>query len=322
MSEISISVSLGSLFFMRELEEVLQNEGLERFKDAFEALFADGEFLQPGPSLGLVRYLSGIQGVKLSLISKLSANPDILVGIARSIDHYFKGDLGLNEFEQVIFCSGSDTVKINKDLGVDLAIMSNESAVTSFTDAGIAAIAIDTPYFDGIYDKEVNAQNYLRSFNGLRLISDFDGVIGDSSSERVFQKAISTKVDRPEIEFAKHEYANVNTPLNPGPMKAFVKMISDHALLDSRSSLHIVTARGGRAIQRAVQTLKYFGISADQVWFMAGQNKNIALNAIFSNDAKDALTLFLDDSNTHYSRSRSIKDVVSGLVGSDLHAKK
>lgn len=317
MQELNISVTLGSLFYMKDLENVLEKQGLKVFLEEFKKMDKEGEFLPEGPSLGLIRFLAGVPGVKLSLISKLTADTEVLLLVSNSINHYFQNELGFNEFHQVIFCDGKDSVKINKTLGVELAITSNESSIKDFIKEGIPAIAIDTPCCEGVYLQEQNSINYLKSLKGLCLISDFDGVIGDSNSERVFQEAIKKKSDRPEIEFAKHEHANVTRALGEGPMLKLVKMISEHQK-HSDTELHVVTARGGHSIQRAVLTLNKFGIRPQQVWFMAGANKNKAIEILFDNHASEKLTLFLDDSSSHYNRAGEISNLMSGLVSSEL----
>lgn len=312
--EMNISVSLGSLFFMKDLELILEKDGFEAFQQEFSLMAQTQDVLPAGPSLGLVRYLSTIPGVKLSLISKLTGNAEIMYMVARSIDYYFKTDLGFNEFHQVIFSNGSSIVEINKRLNVDLSISTNPKSITRLMEEGIGAIAIDTPIEGGEYNYDKNLENYNKSFNGLCLISDFDGVIGDGSSEKVFQDAIQNNAHKPELEFAKHEAENVSQPLAPGPLCQLVQKVSFSQETSDDVELHLVTARGGHAIQRAVMTLQSYDIHPRQVWFMAGENKNKALEFIFNDAMKEKLTLFVDDSSSHYARSTEIKDLVSGLV--------
>ena len=306
-----ISVSLGSVLDTSKLDNIYYEQGEKAFLKKLEEIKDENGIFRVGPSLGLIKALAEVPEVELALISKFSAQPDLMLSIAKSINYHFSNEYGYNVFKQNIFTAGQDVVEINTLLDVDLAITTNAASMNDLMANGVPAIQIPN------LSEEQNQANYKKALNGIVVISDFDGVIADSSSESVFQKAIKDKHDRPEETFAKHEAEHFEKPMNSGPLMKLIKMISDNQTEKSKLELHIVTARGGAVLQRAIASLAEFKINAKQMWFMSGYNKNIAINSIIK-DKEDKLVLFLDDGKTHFERASEIQSVISGLVASDL----
>lgn len=312
MDKIRISVSLGSVLDTKKLDDIYYSEGKEEFNKKLRKINNNNELLRVGPSLGLINYLSDIKNVELVLISKFSADSELMMTIAQSINKYLQGEHGFNNFQQTIFSDGEDIVRIHKELKIDLAITTNNITLKELIAAGIPSIQIKN------ISHEQNLENYERSKNGITIISDFDGVIADSSSEEVFQNAIKEGDENPVETFLRHESDKIVLPMKRGPLVSLIKIIA--ANKNSNNELHIVTARNGSVSERVILTLKEFEINANQFWFMAGYNKNIAIENIISKDNNN-LILFLDDGKAHFERSNNITRVVSALVGSELFLK-
>lgn len=306
-----ISVSLGSVLDTRKLDDIYYKKGQKAFLKKLEEIKDENGIFRVGPSLGLIKVLSEIEGVEIALISKFTAEPELMLSIAKSINHHFSNEYGFNAFRQNIFTNGEDTTKINKLLDVDLAITTNEDSMKELMQSGVPAIQVPN------LSEKQNKENYEKALNGIVVISDFDGVIADSSSESVFQKAIKAKHKKPEETFAKHEAKNFEKPMEAGPLMKLIKLISDHQKKSKKLELHIVTARSGSVLQRAIISLAAFKISAKQMWFMSGYNKNIAIESIITGK-EDKLILFLDDGAAHFERASEIKSIISGLVASEL----
>lgn len=304
IKNLNVSFSVNSLLGLSVFAKVFEEKGLEEYKKKLKDYHDKGKLLPPGPSMGLARAFASM-GVSLSLISKISVEPELMLLIARSLNKYMENGQGMNSFEQVILTGGKETINAQKSLGINLSITTNKDSITDLHRAGISAFCVE--------DKgtKENKKNFDRSKNGIVLISDFDGVIADRTSEEVFQRAIKAKKEDPVKAFAKHEYDNRNIPMLAGPMLSLVKKVSDSK--NKNIDLHLLTARSGNVLERAFLSLAHFDIKPTQMWFMAGMNKNIAINQI-AEDNQDKLLLFLDDGDIHYTRATQLSKVLSGLV--------
>ena len=79
-------------------------------------------------------------------------------------------------------------------------------------------------------------------------------------------------------EFKRNEVANVEVPLNPGHFKPFLESISKlqksfegEKKITIRTAL--VTARNAPSHKRAIKTLRTWGISIDEMFFLGGLPK-------------------------------------------------
>ena len=97
----------------------------------------------------------------------------------------------------------------------------------------------------------------------LRIAFDFDGVLGDDTSEQIFQAGGLQ-------EFHAHERDQAHVPQEPGPLKDFLAKVNvietkeeERKLTDPdyRIRLHVsvVTARNAPAHERAIRSLKAGG---------------------------------------------------------------
>lgn len=124
---------------------------------------------------------------------------------------------------------------------------------------------------------------------------DLDGVAWGSSAERTFKSMGLEKF------FAK-EWRDRNKVIEPGPftdaLTAMSQINRDLAKLgiESPLQLHACTARGGRAMMRASNTMNHYGIEFQQYHFMAGESKSELFNIVRADGKAD---LFLDDQIAH-----------------------
>jgi 5'-nucleotidase len=130
----------------------------------------------------------------------------------------------------------------------------------------------------------------------LRIAFDFDGVLADDESERVMQS-------RGLEQFHRYEATNAVTPLNPGPLRDFLANVNkiqkyeekrrsgdrDYSL---RLRVSIVTSRDAPAHERAVMSLKKWGVTANDAFFLGGINKGTVLEVLRPH-------IFFDDQKLH-----------------------
>ncbi|EEF27523.1 conserved hypothetical protein [Ricinus communis] len=131
----------------------------------------------------------------------------------------------------------------------------------------------------------------------LRIAFDFDGVLVDDESETVFQARKDVN------EFKAHEAMNVMQPHNPGPLQQLLVRVSaiqsaeeEKKKLDpsykNRLRVSIVTARDAPAHERAMNTLKSWGVMANDAFFLGGIEKSKVLAVLRPH-------IFFDDQSGH-----------------------
>jgi 5'-nucleotidase len=137
--------------------------------------------------------------------------------------------------------------------------------------------------------------------NELRVAFDFDGVIADDESETVFKR--NNDID----EFHAHETLHVARPHQPGPLADMFQKLALMQRLEERAQrrdpsyqkivrIAIITARNAPSHERVVTTLKSWGVSADETFFLGGMNKARVLSVFKPH-------IFFDDQLTHLKAS-------------------
>ena len=155
-----------------------------------------------------------------------------------------------------------------------------------------AGLVLGTQYADDHRDHE------------LRIAFDFDGVLVDDQAEKIFQ-------EHGLARFHSSERASALEPHAPAPLQelllkiAHIQAAERHkAVADPtyqpRVRLAIITARNAPAHERMITTLRHWGITVDETFFLGGIDKRRVLEVF-------APHLFFDDQRTHL-------DTNSGLI--------
>jgi 5'-nucleotidase len=167
-----------------------------------------------------------------------------------------------------------------------LFLSANESDVKAAIESGYpAGVVLQTKAKDDKHDK------------ALRVAFDFDGVLADDEAETVFQKTGNLKKYHAS-EIKKHGIA-----LKPGPLNdLFTKLASIREIEIKRSQedpsykriirTAIVTARGAPAHERLVETLRKWGVTVDETFFLGGIDKIRILEIMKPH-------IYFDDQMTH-----------------------
>ncbi len=112
----------------------------------------------------------------------------------------------------------------------------------------------------------------------LRLAFDFDGVLADDESERIFQ-------ERGLAGFHANERALSLTALSPGPLKGLLAQIASLQQLEVERAAGdpayrplirtaIITARSGPGYRRVISSLRAWGIRVDESFFIGDMPKD------------------------------------------------
>ena len=114
-------------------------------------------------------------------------------------------------------------------------------------------------------------------------------------------------------EFHLHESTKVDIAHNPGPLKNFIDRISHIQKLENDYKLEnpnyepmvrvsIVTARNAPSHKRAINTMREWGILANEAFFMGGVDKSKVLEILKPH-------IFFDDQMTHLKSSGVLPSV-------------
>lgn len=138
--------------------------------------------------------------------------------------------------------------------------------------------------------------HYAEGDEELRIAFDFDGVLANDESERFYKQA--------DLEtYKKHETELSNSPLEPGPLKELLSDLNliqqierDHKSTNRsykpRLRIAIVTARNAPAHERAIRSLKDWGVTVNDAFFLGGIEKSLVLQVMRPH-------IFFDDQTTH-----------------------
>jgi 5'-nucleotidase len=126
----------------------------------------------------------------------------------------------------------------------------------------------------------------------LRVAFDLDSVLFSPDSYNVFSS-------QGFEAFIKHEQANADSPITQGPLKEFASALGEmqQKFWKNRDSFptspirtYIVTARSACVGERAIKTLRSWGLNVDELHFLSGAPKGPVLEAIKPH-------IFFDDSH-------------------------
>lgn len=220
--------------------------------------------------------------VEVVLFSRNS--PETGLRVMRSIAHY-----GL-DISRAAFITGQSPYTYLPAFNASLFLSANEEDVHSAIAANYpAGLVLPSKVDDDDDDVE------------LRVAFDFDGVIADDESETIFKK------NNDIGEFHAHETLHMATPHQPGPLADMFQKLALMQRMEERAQrrdstyrkilrIAIITARNAPSHERVVTTLKSWGVSANETFFLGGMNKARVLSVFKPH-------IFFDDQLTHLKAS-------------------
>lgn len=273
-----IGISSRALFDLEEENRVFESQGLQ----AYMAYQREHEqaVLRPGPAFPLVQAFLNLNGleegrrtVEVIIMSRNSA--DTSLRIFKSIRHY-----GL-DITRAALVGGADVAPYLKAFRTDLFLSAHAADVKQAVDSGVAAGMILT----GGAQRDAGG-----SIGQIRIAFDGDAVLFSAESERVFkQQGLDA--------FIEHETQWADRPMDKGPFANFLMTLSNlQNLYQSREQSPIrtalVTSRSAPAHERAIKTLRNWGVRVDEAFFLGGVPKTDIL-------ASFGAHIFFDDQHVH-----------------------
>lgn len=290
-----IAVASSALFDLTESDSIFRQHGEARYRE-YQEENIDNPF-KKGVAYPFIKRLLRLNDsfpelhpVEVVLMSKNS--PETGERAFRSIAHY-----GL-DISRACFSSGKPNFQYLPAFNATLFLSANPEDVKDAIDKGYAAgRVLNSKYIE---DNEEDGE--------LRLAFDFDGVLADDSSERLY-KSSGHNLDT----YLKHEKEHADEPLNAGPVCALLKKISSYQMLEKKKAADnpqykrilktaIVTARNAPAHERVISSLKTWGIEVDEAFFLGGIQKARVLDILKPH-------MFFDDQIGHLSHLDNIPAV-------------
>ncbi|MCC2959247.1 5'-nucleotidase [Massilia sp. IC2-278] len=281
--KLVIGVASSALFDLSESHQVYLEHGAEAYRDYQErhldTILGKGvAFPFIRRFLNINRWLPQQAPVEVVLFSRNS--PETGLRVMRSIAHH-----GL-DISRAAFMNGKPPYPYLPAFNASLFLSANEDDVKN-------AIAVDYPAGLVLPSKIADEDGDLE----LRVAFDFDGVLADDESETVFKR--NNDLD----EFHAHETLHVARPHSVGPLAALFRQLAVLQRLEDDAAradpayrrivrIAIITARNAPSHERVVTTLKSWGVSPDETFFLGGMDKSRVLGVFKPH-------IFFDDQMSH-----------------------
>jgi 5'-nucleotidase len=272
-NRLVVGVASSAVFDLTESDTVFRQQGEEEYRKYQEAHLRTP--LAEGPAFPFVKRLlslndlavDGGDGPLVEVILLSRNDPDTGLRVMQSIQHH---DLDIT---RAVFTQGRTPYEFIAPLHIALFLSGDAAGVRAAVEKGhpaghvMASEAVDDP-----------------TDIGLRIAFDFDGVLASDESERVYQtEGIPA--------FHVHEQSQAGRHHEPGPLKDFLVRISRIQRLEEerrradasyqiRLRVSIVTARNAPSHERAVQTLKSWGVMVNDAVFLGGIEKGSVLGVL------------------------------------------
>lgn len=289
-NRLVIGVASSAMFNLAESDAIFREHGEEEYRLYQEKNVNNP--LQPGVAFHFVRRLLSLNDLSdatdpLVEVVLLSRNdPDTGLRVMKSIAHH---GLGMT---RAVFLQGRSPYRYIPAFNISLFLSANRSDVVEAIGLGYpAGVVLDSKFDDDPQDQEI------------RIAFDFDGVIVDDESESVMQ-------GKDLAAFHEHEARNVMRPHNPGPLSEFLRKVNAIQSVElakklaepaysPRLRVSIVTARNAPSHERALNTLKSWGVMVNDGFFLGGVEKRRVLQVLSPH-------IFFDDQAGHLSGAATV----------------
>lgn len=288
-NRLVIGVASSAVFDLSESDKVFRSEGEEQYRKYQEENLDVP--LPKGIAYPFIKRLLLLNDLNvddpLVEVVLLSRNdPDTGLRVMKTIEHY---GLGMT---RAIFMQGRSPYEYIPALNISLFLSGHKPDVEAAIGLGHPAGQVLDSKFDDDEDEKT-----------LRIAFDFDGVLAGDESESVMQLSGLTA-------FHDYEVKNVTQPHNPGPLKEFLVRIAKIQSIEeshkqknpeyfNRVRVSIVTARNAPSHERALKTLKSWGVMANDAFFLGGIDKGRVLGVLKPH-------IFFDDQSGHLKSASAV----------------
>ena len=269
--KLVIAVSSTALFDLSAEHHLYKDKGVDAFREYQRE--NRGTMPAPGAAFPFIQRMLNLnsvyrdeQPVEVVILSRNHADAGLRVMDA--VEYH-----GLT-ISRAFFLAGSLPYPYIESIGAVLYLSTNRDEVKQAVDDGFPAgyvLECTEPPVDN--DRE------------FRIAFDFDGVIADDESERVYQDTGNLDI------FHEHEKRRRERPLGDGPLMPLLKRIAALQALGRQRAqsmsdyvqhlrIAIVTARNAPAHERLITTLQEAGIEVDELFLLGGIEKGRVLKVL------------------------------------------
>lgn len=282
--KLVVGVSSNALFDLELEDKIFLEEGVEKYRQhQFENKTKP---LKGGIALPFIKRFLQINKVyslevpvEVVLLSKNS--PETGIRIFNAIKEHNL------DISRAAFTSGASPFKYIPAYNISLFLSTHEQDVLNAIEANYGAGKIIKTKVEDDDDDDME----------LRVAFDFDGVIADDQAEIIYAESGQLEM------FHEHEQEHILETHNPGPLADFFKKLSFFQQLETKKELEdpkykkivktaIITARNAPSHERAINTLKDWGVTVDEMFLLGGIEKSRVLEVLKPH-------LFLDDQISH-----------------------
>ena len=273
-----IGISSRALFNLEQENAIYEKQGLPAYEEY--QVTHENDILQKGSAFPMVKAFLDLNKLqpdkRLVEVIVMSRNsPNTSLRIFNSIREY-----GL-DITRAALSGGASISPYLKAFKTDLFLSAHQEDVKIAIDNGVAAGMI----LPGNLHSDPH-----KKLQQIRIAFDGDAVLFDAKAERVYQHE---GMDA----FMESEWEKADVPLEKGPFANFLltlahiqTMITDQDTAPIRTAL--VTSRNAPAHERAVKTLRSWGVRIDEAFFLGGVSKKEVLSAFGAH-------IFFDDQRVH-----------------------
>lgn len=277
-AKLTVGLASSALFQLDESDRVFRERGKAAYL-SYQREHLD-DTLRPGVAFAFAERLlslNEVPGVEVDVVVLSRNSPETGLRVMRSIEAH-----GL-PISRAVFSEGRSPYGYMDALGMSLFLSANGDDVARAIEEGRPAGQV----LHGTLDDEGDE---------LRVAFDFDGVLADDSAEQVF-------ADEGLVGFQNHERELAQVAHERGPLAAFLaglneiqraedELTEQDAGYRRRLRVSIVTARSAPAHERALASLRAWGLRVDDAFFLGGLPKPPVLNVLRPH-------LFFDDQLSH-----------------------
>jgi 5'-nucleotidase len=282
-NQLVIGIASSALFDLTDSDSVFQLDGEEAYRAYQESHIA--EPLLPGVAFPFIQRLLSLNAlaaageapfVEVMILSK--NDPDTGLRVMRSVAYH-----GL-PITRAVFMQGRSPHKFMPAFKMVLFLSANKEDVRSAVEHGHPAGQV------------LDTSSSSDDGGDLRIAFDFDGVLADDSSERVMKESGLAA-------FHNHEVEHIQEPLATGLMRDLLAGINRIQRREEelkredpgyriRVHVSLVTARSAPSHERAIRSLKDWGVTVNDAFFLGGIEKADVLEILKPH-------LFFDDQASH-----------------------
>ena len=282
-NRLVIGLASSALFDLTESDEVFRSKGEEEYRKYQRD--KQNHPLEKGVAFPFIRKILSINEINpknppIEVILLSRNDPDTGLRVMNSIETH---QLGIS---RALFLQGRDPHKYIDALSIDLFLSANEVDVKQAIIAGYPAGQVLNSHIedDFISDPE------------LRVALDFDGVLADDTAEKIY-------ADKGIEGFHQYELEHSEEAHRPGPLTNFLKKLSAIQIQEERYAesngsysprlrISIVTARNAPSHKRVINTMRDWGVTVNEAFFLGGIEKRKILEVLNPH-------IFFDDQKVH-----------------------